>query len=435
MSNMTSQTSSPLHIENTVNSLSKTELKLPQAFKTYRQMMDDEMIGAGISLIQNLANKTDFNIVPNKDSSEAEIKLVKKLNQSLMNLNGMTKVEFINYVFSMLPYGHSIFEMVFNRVEGTLVFNTFSPIHPINIQKYVYKRNNLEKLDLNPADNDGLIYNKEVSEKSINGDKVLMFKLNSDLDNPLGRSLLNRTYIPWKKKEIVGEYELISVAKNLSGVMKIKAPAEYINDYQNNPNSENALYLTDLIDQAELMHGGKSSVVVVASDTNDNGVPLFDITTIGNAVGNDTDTNAIMNRLDTSILTTLYTDILTLGQGSSGSFALSDSKTSLLALFIDSLFNVVSSTFSKAIKQAYNLNNITPKTALATLKFDSVESLDFEAFTRGWQRLVESGIVVADDKLEDFVRERSKAPIKDATSSRIKPESTVVNNDRKEKEK
>lgn len=434
---MTKQQSSPLHIENTVNSLSKQDLKLPYAFKTYRSMLDDEMIGAGISLIQNLTNKTPYSIEANKDSSPEEIKLVNKLNESMKNLSGMTKVEFINYVLSMLPYGHSIFEMVFTRKEGTLVFDTFSPIHPINVKRYVYKHNTLLKLELTPADNDGLIFNSEVMSEDLKGEKILMFKLNSDLDNPLGRSLLSRTYIPWKKKEIVGEYELISVAKNLSGVMKIKAPAEYINDYQNKPNSDNAMYLTDLIDQAELMHGGKSSVVVVASDTTDTGVALFDITTLGNNDGNDVDTNAIMNRLDTSILTTLYTDILTLGQGTSGSFALSDSKTSLLALFIDSLFNVISTTFSKAIKQAYDLNGVKPKTSYATLKFAEVESLDFEAFTRGWQRLVESGIVIADEKLEDYVRDVAKAPLRDDATKRVRVESSTspINNDRKEKEK
>ena len=436
MAKDTNQESPPLHLENTVNSFAKEELRLPKAFNTYRRMLEDEAIGGGISLIQNLANKTPYSLEPHKDSSEAEIKLVKALNTSLRNLEGMNQVEFLNYILSLISYGHSMFEMVFKREEGSLVYKTFSPIHPINIKKYVYDRNVLTSLELNPSENDGIIENKVISEKSIKGEKVLMFKINSDLDNPLGRSLLSRCYAPWKKKQIVGEYELISVAKNLSGVMKIEAPSEYINDYQNNPQSDNARALEDLMNQAELMHAGKSSMVVVASDTNDTGGRLFNMTTVGNKDGNEVDTNAIMNRLDNAMLMTLYTDILSLGQGSGGSFALSDSKTTLLTLFIDSLFNTISASFQEAIKRAYILNGIKPKTEYAKLTFAPVEQLDWEAFTRGWQRLIQSKAVVMDDKLEEFLRERGKAPAKDSTTSREFDEADKQDdNERTEKEK
>lgn len=435
MAKFTSQESQPLHLENTVNSFAKHDLKLPQAFKTFRSMMENEYIGAGVGLTQNLINKLDYHLKCDDDCTDQQKRLVKKLNTSLDNLVGMDKTQFLNYVLSMLPYGHSMFEIVMEKDGNDFVFETFSPIHPINVKKYVYSRNQLEKLELTSADNDGQLIQNTAQQEDLNGEKVLMFKLNADLDNPLGRSVLSRCYMPYKKLEIVGEYELIGIAKNLSGVLKVKAPAEYINDYLNNPASENAAYMEDLISQAELLHGGKSCVGVVASDTNQNGVSLFDISTIGNSDGNDMDTNAIIKRLEASILTTLYTDILLLGQGGSGSFALSDSKTTLLTLVIESILKAISRGFEHAVKVAHQLNNV-PQKGKVYLEFEGIEALDFDAYTRGMQRLVDAGILSPDDKLEKTVRERAKLGERDESTTRDMSDKKVTDqNERDEKEK
>lgn len=430
----TNQVTEPLHIENTVNSLAQEDLRLPKAFKTYRNMLSDEIIGGAMGLVKSLINKADYYIELPDDASLSEKKLIEALNKSLKNLEGMTRSEFLNFVLSELDYGHSMFEMVMHRVEGKQVFKTFSPIHPLNVNKYVYNRNSLEKLELNSADNDGQLIQNTAAITDLTGDKVLMFRINPDLDNPLGQSLLARCYKPWKKKEIASEYELIGVAKNLSGVMKIKAPSEYINAYYNDPTSENAIYMEELFEQAELIHGGKSSFAVVASDVTDGGQSQFDIETLGNTSGNEVDTNAIISRYETSILMTLYADIMSLGQNGSGSFALSDNKTALLTLVVESILNSVSQSFHKAIKVAYDLNAVTPKGDYPVLKFEEIEKLDFEAFSRGWQRLIKDGIVEVDEDLEAWVRKRSGAPKKDATSVRKVEKPTAPSEDDNERD-
>lgn len=436
------QKTEPLHIENTVNSLATKDLRLPQAFKTYRSMLSDEIIGGAMGLIKSMISKADYKIAIPEKTSASEKKLIEALNKSLDNLEGMTKDEFLSYILSELDYGHSMFEMVFQRVEGKFVYKTFSPIHPININKYVYSRNKLDKLIVNPADNDGQLIQNTAAQEEVSGDKVLMFRNNPDLDNPLGLSILSRCYKPWKKKEIASEYELIGVAKNLSGVLKVIAPSDYINAYYEEPSSPNAKYMEELFEQAELIHGGKTSFAVVASDVSDGGQRLFDIETIGNKAGNsETDTNAIIGRYETSILMTLYADIMSLGQsGSSGSFALSDSKTNILALVVESILSGIASNFKKAVKTAYLNNSVEPLSGhYPTLQFEDIEKLDFDSFSRGWQRLVKDGLVEMDDDLEAWIRKRAKAPSKDSKTTRKIDTSTKTtfdeeNNERDEKE-
>lgn len=436
---MYTQKTEPLHIENTVNSLATKDLQLPQAFKTYRSMLSDEIIGGAMGLIKSMISKAEYKIAIPDGASDKEKQLIKALNESLENLEGMTKNEFLSYILSELDYGHSMFEMVFKREKGNQVFKTFSPIHPININKYVYSRNTLQELIVNPSDNDGQLIQNTAKQETVKGDKVLMFRNNPDLDNPLGLSILARCYKPWKKKEIASEYELIGVAKNLSGVLKVIAPSDYINAYYEEPNSPNAVYMEELFEQAELIHGGKTSFAVVASDVSDGGQRLFDIETIGNKAGNsETDTNAIIGRYETSILMTLYADIMSLGQNGSGSFALSDSKTNILALVVEAILAGISSNFSKAIKTAYNNNAVTPKSGkYPVLEFEEIEKLDFDTFSRGWQRLVKDGLVEMDDELESWIRKRTKAPLKDSETTRIiadKTSTDLQNNERDEKE-
>lgn len=433
------QTSNPLHIENSVNSLARGDLQLPKAFQTYREMLNDEIIGGGMSLIKSLINKRGYSIETPKNSSPSEKKLIQALNKSLNNLEGVNKQQLVTYILSELDYGLSIFEQVFQRVEGKMVYKTFSPIHPIDVKKYVYKRNILEELELTPSTNDGQLIQNDVAEKKLKGDKVLMFKLNADLDNPLGLSMLARCYKPWKSKAIAEEYELIGIAKNLSGIMKIKAPSEYITSYYNDPTSDQANYMEELFTQAELMHAGKSPFAVIASDTQENGVSLFDITTIGGDSKSDIDVNAIIGRYEANIFNTLFTNILTLGNNGGGSFALADSKTNILTFIIESICLGISETFKQSVKQAYLLNGVTlTGDSYPTLKWDSVEALDFEAFSRGFQRLVKDNVVQVDEPLEEWIRERIGAPHKDEKTTRTVEVKTAVassdDNDRDEKE-
>jgi hypothetical protein len=189
--------------------------------------------------------------------------------------------------------------------------------------------------------------------------------------------------------------------------LRIKVPTEYINDYYSNPASPNALYVENLLNQAELLHAGKSSQVLISSDTQENGVGIFDIDMIGNSGGTRFDVNTTIERYNKAMLITLYTDILALGNGATGSYSLASSKTSLLGLFMESLQNAISEGFDKAIDYVSGLNGTPINT---TLDWEDVNEVNGEEFTRGWQRLAQGGLVTPDEDLEAWLRESLGAP-------------------------
>lgn len=402
------QTSKPLHIENTIGVLGKNELSTTKRFYTYRDMMHDSQIGGAMNLMQGLMNKLEFSVKAGKSMKKPEIKILEAIKDSFYE-QPITFQQWMNYVLSELYYGHSMFEKVYVRKDGKMVVNVLSPIHPVDVQKYVYENLVLKTLKMAPAQNDGVI-EQLAQQKDVDGDKVVMFKLNADLDNPLGRSMLDRVYVDWKSKQIASEYELIGIAKNLSGVVKIEAPSTYIQEWYSNPASDNARYLDTLLDQAELLHGGKSSVVMVASDVTQTNAKIFDITQFGKDTSTNTfDIDKTINRFNINILSSLYSDILTLGNSGGGSFALSDNKTNLLGLFIESVLSTISTGIKQVINELLTLNGVTNKDY--TIVWDDIDEGDLEAFARAWARLGQSGLVTPTVELNKALREHAGVPV------------------------
>lgn len=400
------QVSEPLHIENTVRGLGKSDLSINNKFHTYRDMMSDSQIGGALSLMQGLMNKLTFKISTERDVDK---KVIGEIENSFYTMP-VNFQQFMNYALSELFYGHSIFEKVYKRENGVMVVDVLSPIHPITVNKYVYNNLRLVELQLKTPDNDGKLIQNKALNPEIEGSKIVMFKLNADLDNPLGRSVLDRVYMDWKSKLIASEYELIGIAKNLSGVVKLEAPSEYIQDWYNNPTSSNALYVDSLLEQAELLHGGKSSVMMISSDTTIANARMFDVKQFGDGTSTNTfDIDKTINRFNNNILSSLYSDILSMGTGGNGgSFALSDNKTNLLGLFIESVLTTLTYGIEEVVDDLLVLNN--KPNVKYEIEWEDVDESDLEQFGRAWARLGQSGLVQPTEELDSAIRKMAGVP-------------------------
>jgi hypothetical protein len=405
------QQSQPLHIENTVMMLGKKDLNVNNAFNTYRDMKLDGIISGSVSFIKAILSKGGFELSYHPQATAEEKRLTDALNKSLQNMSDYDIKRLLSNWLSMLDYGCSLNEVVLERVDGRFVFKTISPIHLSTVQKFKFKGGNLTGVTLNPAENDGIIEVQDSAQKEIDGSKLMLFRVEPDADFPLGKSLLYGAYTGWKTKKILQEYEAIGVAKNLSGVLNLKVPSDYITKYFTEPQSDEAIYIGNLIQQAEMLHAGKGSFILTASDTNQNGVRLFEVDTLGGSGGNAQNFNvgAAIGRYNQEILLSLQTVVLSIGQEGGGSFALSDNQTYLLSLFVDNIRAVISYEFKKALRLAYDANGANTD-RLPNVKWEEIQPLDWDEFTKGWQRLLQSGGVTPTQELEAFFRTEGNAP-------------------------
>ena len=80
-----------------------------------------------------------------------------------------------------------------------------------------------------------------------------------------------------------------------------------------------------------------------------------------------------------------------------------------MTLFIENVQKVMSAEFRKAIRIAYQLNGLGTDN-IPTLEWEKVQALSWEDFSRGWQRLLQSGGITPTEDLEAFLREQGEAP-------------------------
>lgn len=400
------QQSNPLHIENTVLMMGQRDLNINNAFDTYRDMKMDPIISGSMSWVKSVISKSDFNLVPHKKATQKEKKLTSVINQSFSELS-FRKKAIVDNILQMLDYGCSLHEVVLKRKGDHVVFGNISPIHLASVQRFEYRGGKLEKLLLNPAENDGLLIIKD-HQVDISGEKILNFRLEPDQDFPLGRSMLYGCYRPWRTKLIVDEYNTIGAAKNLSTVVELQMPMEYINDFLNDPASDNAQYAESMLTQIELLHAGKSSYVVVPSDTQQNGVGLFGIKPLSNNA-NTYDAEKSISRYNKEILFALQTQVLNLGNNSQGSFALASNSTSLLGLWLENVFSIMEDELSRAVELCWRANGAN-RDHLPSVKFNDIDEEDMAAFAESMSKLVSAGLITANENDDEAIRERFELP-------------------------
>lgn len=426
----TRQVTQPLHIENTVLLMGRQDLSINNAFNTYREMKLDGVISGSVSFIKAVLSKGDVKIAYHAKSTEKEKKVIDALNTSLNNMEDYDKKRLISNWLQMLDYGCSLNELVYERRNGVFVFKTISPIHLTTVNKFEMQGGSLKRLKLEQAENDGLVVNVGKQPNTISGDKVLFFRLEPDADFPLGKSLFYGAYTAWKAKKIMQEYEAIGVAKNLSGVLDVKVPSEYINKYFSDPTSDEAVYVANLLQQAENLHAGKGSYILSSSDTSPNGIHLFEVTTVGGNGGNAQNYNVgqAIARYNNEIQLSLQSTVLSMGVEGAGSLALSSDMVNLLTLFIENIQQTISHEFRKAVKLAFKLNGIETDN-IPTLEWEKVQPLSWDDFTKGWQRLLQSGGITPTEDLEAYFRTTGEAPKADYS----KPLNTVTKADPNER--
>ena len=405
------QQTNPLHLENTVLHLGRRELSIQNCFRTYRDMKLDPIIGGSLSFVKALISKTPYRVKAARGSTAQQKKLVKAINESLSNTPYGRK-RLVDSVLSMLDYGASMFEIVPHKdAQGQWVFKNLSPVHLSTVNRFTFDGGELLKVELTPAQNDGIVA-QVGNPVELDGKKVLMFRLESDQDFPLGKSLLYGCYTAWKTKSILNEYTTIGAAKNLSTVVQVRLPMEYINSYYNEPTSDQALYTTELLTSVENLHAGKSCYAVVPSDLSDGGQSLFEISTIGGGASNSTfDAEASIERYNREILFNMQTSVLALGSNSQGSFSLAQNSTNLLGLFIQNVFSVISNDFEKALKLLWEMNGMD-LAKLPTIEFDDIDERDLKTFAEAWTKLSGVGAVTNDVETEAAIRKDFGMPEK-----------------------
>ena len=132
------------------------------------------------------------------------------------------------------------------------------------------------------------------------------------------------------------------------------------------------------------------------------------------------DTNAIIDRYDKRIATSVLADFVMLGQQQVGSFALADNKTKIFAMAIGTYLDTICEVFNnQGIPRLIDINGDHFKgiTDYPYMVHGDIEDKDMASFAAYITEMVGAGVLIPDEQLEEEVRRVGGLPEKTETGT------------------
>lgn len=331
------------------------QLRWPRAAGVYKEMSDnDPVVGAIVYLAEMLIRNVEWRVEGVTDS--AEDKEAALFVKSCMDDMDTSWHDTISEVISMLTYGFSFHEIVYKIRRGPDETNAKYRSHhsdgkigwkrmPIRSQATLWEWEFSEDGDVKAFVQNG--GNKDVV---IPLSKGLLFRTRVSRDNPEGKSLLRNAYRPWYFKKRIEEIEGIGIERDLAGLPVLTAP-------------EGMDLWSDEDPKMSMLRGNAETLIKNIRRDAEEGVLLphgWDLRLLSTGSSRQFDTNEIVNRYDNRIAITMLSDLILIGSGNSGSFALAESKQSILSTALESQLQNISDVFNTyAVTKLLRLNNMT----------------------------------------------------------------------------
>lgn len=394
------------------------QLQGDKAVQTYTEMLDnDATIGGVWFAIEMLMRNTDFQIEPGGES--AIDKEAADFVESCMYDMEETWPEFLSECLSFLPYGWSYHEICYKRRMG-------KTNNPLTKSKYsdglvgwrkfpIRGQDTLVGWEYKPNSDDLIGMTQQPSPDYVKVTiplwKALHFKTRSRKNNPEGRSIFRNAYRAWYIKKRLEEIESYGMERDLAGFPVLYGPAGFDLFNSEDPEAIKMLaYAQSLVSgiRRDALEG-----IVLNGGTPE--LPGWKLELLASSGKRQFDTNAIIERWDKRIATTVLADFIMLGQQQVGSFALADSKTKIFALAIGAYLEVICEVFNnQAIPRLIDANGDKFKgiTDYPVMTHGDIEEADLVQLATYIEKLVGVGLLTPDEELEKMLRRAGGLPEK-----------------------
>lgn len=395
------------------------ELRGIKGVQAYTEMADnDATIGAILYAIEMLERNVEFHIEPGGDT--AKDKEAAEFVESCMDDMERTWADTLSEILSFQTYGWSWHEIVYKRRVG----KTSSPITnskyddgligwrklPIRAQDTLY---GWEYKD----DTDDLIGMTQMPAPKFDRitipiEKSLHFRTRSRKDNPEGRSILRTAYRAYYFKKRLEEIEGYGMERDLAGFPVLYGPEGMDLWNTEDPEMAEALGRAEYI-VSSIRRDAREGLVLPGGE---NG---WKLELVSSGSRRQFDTNAIIDRYDKRIATSVLADFVLMGQQQVGSFALADSKTRIFALAVGTYLDVICEVFNnQAIPRLIDLNGDHFKgiTDYPKMKHGDIDERDLQQFATYIKEMVGVGVLVPDEELEAEIRRIGRLPEKMETA-------------------
>lgn len=394
----------------------KKELNFPNNLKTYKNMSYHGTVNAPLTLYTNIISKADWVVKPPKEATEEEKKQTEFIRECLTDMDQPFD-ELIKDILSMNIYGFSVHEKVYRKRytsngskynDGLIAWKKLPIRSQESIKKFLFSDDGNEVTGVqqnvsNLSDPYGRFSMRDKLEVNLPKSKFMLFRTGNHRGDPYGKSMLRDAYLAWRYLTVLEEIESNGVAKDLSGIPILKLPPQYLS--KDATPEQVAIRQYYERSMANLQVNQQSAMILPNAYDPDTRQPLFELALLSMDGKKGFDTTKVKEYYKNLILTSLFADILIMGQSATGSFALGQIKNSLSGAMAESMIREIKSVFNNdLIRQTYELNGWNTARA-CTLDFENLESADLESFSKAVQRFASTSVLEVDREVLNRVRE------------------------------
>jgi excisionase family DNA binding protein len=234
--------------------------------------------------------------------------------------------------------------------------------------------------------------------------RLIHLRFETSGGNPMGRSGLRNSYRPYffgnKKEEIEG----VGIYRDLVGYPVMEVPQRIMSKAANADEKATRTYLFDVVRKIKR---DQLEGALIPSEDNPDGTKTgfkFRLMSSGGSRAIDIDKSIVRNRIDKLI--PLLWEFALLGNLETGSRAVASDKTTMTAIALGALMDMIVETVNNsAVARWCRLNNV-PRMLWPELSHGDIEKENILEWINSVAAAANGGLIVATDKDEEEARER-----------------------------
>lgn len=398
--------------------------RYPQFLKTVAEMDANPTVGAAMNVYSLMLSRVKWDVEVPLEASDT-LKERAKFVKTVMDDMEHTWPSFINSVVPYLRFGFGIHEKIFRRRlrangskfnDGLVGLRKIAPRSQETIVKWNFDETGRELLSVSQTiqglENASRFQNLTNTEGLIDipREKFLHFVADPVNGSPEGQSLYRNIYLAFKQLTLLQDQQLLSIAKDVQGILKIEVPAAYLAGETAPDGGTAATAFKSIIDGYNA--GTNRGLLVPQQIDPESRLPMFNYGLMESKGGSKNNVESIIRGLQNDILVALSVDVLKLGSDGVGSFSLADAKTTILSFAIQRRLQEIAEVLNGDLMvQLFKLNGWSTE-ELPKFVFKDIEEVSLDEMGKYIQRVFSVSGIELDRGVLNRIREVGKFPLK-----------------------
>lgn len=397
--------------------------RYPAMIRVVDEMRLCPSIAVALNAYRLLMSRAEWDVVAPVGATPEQLDRAKFIKSCMDDMEDSWKATTSNWL-DYLDYGSHVSEKVFRRRlvkngskfdDGKIGLRKIAPRSRASLQRWEFSDDGRELLGVEQTlryMDKSYLYTDQLDERgliSIPREKFLLFVCDGTLGNPEGNSILKSVYLSYKQLVLLQDQELLSIAKNIQGVLCITAPPRYFDPNASAADKSVLAGFTSII--KNYSDGTQRGLLVPAQVDTESKVPMFTYTLL-ESKGVQQDVSGTIKRLQGDILTALSCDILKMGMDTAGSFSTQDGDSNILSLAVEHRLQEIADVLnSDLIPQLFRLNGWSD-TDLPKFVTKASSSVSLDEHSKWVQRVFSVGGVEVDRGVLNAIRAVGNLPPK-----------------------